>query len=249
MKISVITVTRNSGKTIIQTMESMARQTHGDIEHIVVDGLSSDDTLALVGRYAGPATIVISERDSGIYDGMNKGLARATGEVICFLNSDDRYATPHVLSDVVKAMQSDDLDALLGDVSFFPPGSPEKTIRRYRSGAFKPERLAWGLMPAHPATFLRRRVVDRVGKFQTSYRIAGDFEYMCRVFSDHRTRYGYLPEILVRMQSGGASTAGIRSKLLLNREVLRACRENGIDTNLLKVLSKYPAKLLELVRR
>jgi glycosyltransferase involved in cell wall biosynthesis len=191
---------------------------------------------------------MVSEPDHGIYDAMNKGLAEAQGEIVCFLNADDHYATPQVLSRVATQMQARNLDALMGDVGFFHEGFPERVVRRYRSDRFSPERLAWGWMPAHPALFLHKRVIRRVGRFRTDYRIAGDFEFIVRAFYGHVLRYEYVPEVLVHMQTGGASTGGWRSKVLLNQEVLRACRENGLQTNMLKILSKYPAKLLEIIR-
>jgi hypothetical protein len=141
------------------------------------------------------------------------------------------------------------LDALMGDAGFFHEANPQRIVRRYRSECFSPDRLAWGWMPAHPALFLRREVVQRVGHFKTDYRIAGDFEFIVRAFHGQSLSYRYLPEILVRMQTGGVSTRGWRSKLILNQEVIRACRENGLKTNILKVISKYPKKILEFVFR
>lgn len=249
VKISVITVCYNAAATIADTLESVARQIHPNVEHIVVDGASTDETMRIVRRYAGCLAQTVSEPDRGIYDAMNKGMDRASGDIVCFLNADDQYAHPQVLSRVVTQMQELDLDALMGDVGFFHKEAPTQILRRYRSGRFLPSRLAWGWMPAHPALFLSRTVVKRVGLFRTDYRIAGDFEYIVRVFHGHDLRYRHLPEVLVHMQMGGVSTNGWRSKFLLNREVLRACRENGLQTNMLKILSKYPVKFLELLQK
>jgi GT2 family glycosyltransferase len=188
---------------------------------------------------------LISEPDVGIYDAMNKGVALATGDVICFLNADDVYADAGVLARVSAQMEQERLDALFGDVVFFDASNPQKTVRRYRSRRFRPERIAWGWMPAHPALFLRREVFERVGPFRTDYRIAGDFEFVARAFGPNLLRYCHRSEVLVRMRTGGVSTGGWRNTLLLNREVLRACSENGIKTNMLKILTKYPAKVLE----
>jgi hypothetical protein len=134
-------------------------------------------------------------------------------------------------------------------VGFFHEANPQRMVRRYRSNHFTPGRLAWGWMPAHPALFLSRAVVQRVGRFKTDYRIAGDYEFIVRAFHGHEVRYRHLPEVLVNMQTGGASTGGFGAKLRLNREVLRACRENGLQTNIVKILSKYPAKILEFLHR
>ncbi len=247
--VTVITVCYNSANTLEQALKSVTIQDCPNVEHIVIDGGSTDDTLAILERYKNHLAYVVSEPDKGIYDAMNKGLDRATGDVVCFLNADDQYASSHVLSRVVKQMQAHQLDALLGDVAFFHATDPTRMVRRYRSDRFTPERLAWGWMPAHPALFLDKSVVQRVGRFKADFRIAGDFDYIARAFYGQYLRYQHLPEVLVHMQTGGASTAGWRSKVLLNQEVLRSCRENGISTNLFKVLSKYPMKLLELFAR
>jgi glycosyltransferase involved in cell wall biosynthesis len=244
--VTVITVCYNSANSLERALQSVAIQDWPNVEHIVIDGGSTDDTLAILDRYQNHLAQVVSEPDKGIYDAMNKGLDRATGDIVCFLNADDQYASSHVLSRIAQQMQEHQLDAILGDVAFFHATDPTRTVRRYRSDRFTPERLAWGWMPAHPALFFNKSVVQRVGRFKTEYRIAGDFDYIARAFYGCDMRYEHLPEVLVQMQTGGASTAGWRSKVLLNKEVLRACRENGIDTNILKILSKYPLKLLEL---
>ena len=249
MNISVVTVCFNAAKTIAQTIESVACQLHPGVEHIVIDGASTDGTIDIVHGYSGRLALVLSEPDEGIYDAMNKGLDRASGDIVCFLNADDQYASNSVLSRVATLMHQEQLDALMGDVGFFHEADPQRMVRRYRSNHFTPGQLAWGWMPAHPALFLSRTVVQRVGRFKTDYSIAGDYEFIVRVFHGHEVRYLHLPEILVYMQTGGASTGGFGATLRLNREVLRACRENGVQTNILKILSKYPAKILELLRR
>jgi len=245
-RISVITAAFNAAATLGRTLDSVAAQTHPAVEHIVIDGASTDGTVEMIQQRGAHLAQWVSEADRGIYDAMNKGLALASGDIFCFLNADDHYASDTILAEVAQQMEARNLDALLGDVVFFHPDRPEHVVRRYRSDRFRPERLAYGWMPAHPAVFLRRAVVERVGAFRTDYRIAGDYEYLVRVFADPALRYAHLPQVMVKMQTGGASTAGLRSTVLLNREVLRACRENGVDTNMLKILSKYPAKLLEL---
>lgn len=247
--ISVITVCYNSAGTLARALQSVADQDWMHVEHIVIDGASTDATQDILRSFQPPPAHISSEPDRGIYDAMNKGIAKARGDIVCFLNADDYYASPSVLSAVARQMSEGALDALLGDVAFFHPGQPDRVVRRYRSDRFKPERLAWGWMPAHPGLFLHRAVVDRVGNFKIDYKIAGDFEFIVRAFHGRKLRYRHLPEIVVNMQTGGASTAGLRSTVLLNKEVLRACRENGIRTSMLKLLAKYPFKMLEFVRR
>ena len=246
MKISVITVCYNSARTLERSLQSVAQQDWSEVEHIVIDGVSTDGTIEILERFRSRLSYLVSEPDNGIYDAMNKGLAYTTGDIVCFLNADDQYASTNVLSKVASQIKDHNIDALIGDVSFFHQENLSRTVRRYRSDRFSPERLAWGWMPAHPALFLRKEVVRRVGLFRIDYRIAGDFEFIVRVFHGHEVRYHYTPDVLVHMQTGGASTGGLRAKIRLNQEVLRACRENGLNTNLLKILSKYPAKILEI---
>jgi glycosyltransferase involved in cell wall biosynthesis len=247
--ISVITVCYNSAATLTRALQSVADQDWPHVEHIVIDGASKDETSAIIDLFRAKLAHIVSEPDKGIYDAMNKGLDRVSGDIVCFMNADDHYASNSVLSRVAMLMHNHQLDALIGDVGFFHEADPQRMVRRYRSKHFTPSRLAWGWMPAHPAFFLSRAVVERVGRFKTDYRIAGDYEFIVRVFHGHEVRYRYLSEVLVKMQTGGVSTAGFGAKLRLNREVLRACRENGLQTNIVKILSKYPAKILELLRR
>lgn len=249
MNISPITVCYNSAATIAHSLQSVNGQTHTHISQIVIDGGSTDGTADLVRQHGTRVTTLISEPDHGIYDAMNKGLrlliANPHVDVIGFLNADDSYAHPEVLAHVAQHMERGNLDALFGDVAFFHADAPDKLVRRYSSAHFTPDRIGWGWMPAHPALFVRREVFERAGLFRTDYRIAGDYEWVARAFKGDTLRYHYLPEVLVHMQTGGVSTGGWRNSIVLNQEVLRACRENGIATNWFKLLSKYPLKALE----
>jgi len=249
MKISVITVCYNSELTLSRALQSVVDQDWSNIEHILIDGASRDGSLEIIDRFRSHLVHVVSEPDNGIYDAMNKGLDLASGDIVCFLNADDHYSHQKVLSQVAKQMIDHNLDALMGDVAFFHPHEPTRIIRRFRSNRFRPDRLAWGWMPAHPALFLRKTVIDRVGRFNTNYRIAGDFEFIIRAFTNQALHYRCILEVLVHMQTGGVSTSGLRSKILLNREVLKACHENGLQTNLFKILSKYPRKILEYINK
>jgi glycosyltransferase involved in cell wall biosynthesis len=233
--------------TIADALAAVGSQSGIEIEHIVVDGGSTDGTLEVLARHRASVAKLIPGPDKGIYDALNKGVAAATGEIIGFLHSDDVYARNDVISTVASSMQAESLDALYGDVAYVRGDDLGRIVRVYSSRRFRPSRIAWGWMPAHPALFLRRTVYREHGGFKTDYRIAADFEFVARIFSTGRLRYRYLPQVLVKMRLGGVSTRGWRSTLTLNREVLRACRENGIATNYFKILSKYPAKALEFV--
>ena len=249
MKFSIITASFNAASTIEATLRSVASQTHPDIEHLVIDGGSNDGTQAIVNSHGQRVSTFLSEPDCGIYDAMNKGLIRASGDFIGFLNADDVYAHTDVLHRVARTMEQQNLDVLYGDVAFYRSDEPGKIIRRYSSAWFRPDRIAWGWMPAHPSLFVKRDLFLKTGLFRTDFRIAGDFEFVARLFQQQNPRYFYLPEVLVNMSLGGVSTGGWRSTVLLNKEVFRACRDNGIRTNMLKILSKYPVKVLEHLRK
>ena len=247
MKVSIITVSFNSAASIIATLRSVASQSYRDIEHIVIDGGSTDGTLEILDRYRDKLAHVISEPDDGIYHAMNKGLRYATGDVVGFLNSDDQYAHADVIDLVVKQMAVAGVEAVFSDAAFVNRQAPDTIVRRYSSRHFRPSTIPWGWMPAHPTLFLRREVYARFGGFKADYEIAGDFEYVARVFWNTGIRYTYVPAVLVKMGTGGVSTSGWAATELLNREVLRACRENGIRTNIFMIGSKYLLKIFEFV--
>lgn len=246
MKVSVITVCCNSEETIEVCINSVKNQNYQNIEHIFIDGKSTDFTVELIKNSLTNLSQLISEPDHGIYDAMNKGLNLASGDIICFLNADDHYINNKVISTVVNQISSYQLDALTSDVIFFKKEKPNKIVRKFNSGRFSPNKFSQGWMPAHPGLFLTKKVILKTGFFKSDYKIAGDFDYIIRAFYKKGLRYKYLPEVTVKMLLGGVSTEGFRSKVILNFEMLRACRENGINTNLVKLLSRYFFKSFEL---
>lgn len=248
MLFSVITVCRNAEETIARALRSVAEQDHPEIEHLVIDGLSSDHTRAIAVEQVRAGGVVISEADDGIYNAMNKGLRMASGQIIAFLNADDFYARRTAISEVAELFGRSGPDAIFGNVSYFSPDDPGRAIRIYDSGSFRPSRLRWGIMPAHPATFVRKRVFDEVGFFAEDFDIAADFEMAVRMFGKSSYSTLHYPEVLVRMSTGGVSTRGWRSAMTINRESVQACRRNGIYTNRLMIAAKYPFKLRELRR-
>ncbi len=248
-KLSVVTVCYNPGPILMEAIRSVQAQDFAEVEHVIIDGGSKDGTPERVAGIVRPGDVFVSEPDKGIYDAMNKGIARASGDAIALLNADDRYADPRVLSRIAARFDVSGTDAVLGDVSFFRPGAPDVSIRRYNSGMFRPSRIRWGWMPAHPAMVLTREAYDRVGPYRTDYRIAADFEFIVRAFLKHGLSYSYLRDVFVKMQVGGVSTAGGSARQTINREMLRACRENGVPSNALMINSRYLMKVLELIRR
>jgi len=245
MKISVVMAAYNSQATIGTAIASFLEQDHPDKELIVIDGASSDATCEIVRGFDSPLISIFSERDDGIYDGINKGIAMAQGEVIGVLHSNDYFSTAGVLSEVQETLEKDGCDSVFADVEFFNLGEPERTVRHYSSARFHGGLLQYGIMPAHPTMFIRRDVFERFGVYRTDMRIAGDFEFVARIYKDAGTSFTYVPKIWTRMATGGASTAGIRSNIQLNKEILQACRIHGIRSNWLKLFSKYPRKMTE----
>lgn len=248
IKISIITVSFNAVATIEDAILSVGEQKYANTEHIIIDGGSSDGTVDVISQYRHLLTCVVSEPDQGIYDAMNKGIDLATGDVIGFLNADDVYADTEALARVTHAFGQTNIDACYGDVVFVRDDL-RTIVRYYRSSRFSLKRLAYGWMPAHPALFLKASLFKKYEYFKTDYQIAADFELVARLFWVHEIRYRYLAEVLVKMRLGGVSTKGVKSNLVLNKEIVRACRENGIDTNLFKVLLKFPLKMMELFVR
>lgn len=245
MKVSIITVCRNSEKTINSCISSVLSQSYTDIEHIVVDGASSDGTLEAIHRMNLSNLDLISEPDQGVYDAMNKGVGRSTGDIICFLNSDDIYSGPEVIKDVVHEMTTKNLDVLLTDVCFV--SKTGEVIRNYTAKDFVPRKLDSGWMPPHPGMFVSRKKMLEAGLFNKTYKIAGDYEFCIKLFGLPDLSWSYHAKQTVRMALGGLSSSGIRSQYTLNREVYRACLEHGIKISFLKLLLKYPKKTIEFV--
>lgn len=250
MKISIVTVCYNSAETIRDTIESVLSQTYLDIEYVIVDGASKDATLRIVKEYEGRIAKFISEPDKGIYDAMNKGIQAATGDVVGILNSDDFFEHPGVIEQVVGVFKGNpQIDLVFGDVVFVAADHLYKVIRYYSSRHFRAWKLRFGWMPPHPATFVKKAAYDGVGLYSTQFKISSDYDMFVRLLLTHKLQWSRIDSVLVRMRAGGVSTSGLSGSMRLNREIVRACRQNGIYTNLFLVLSKLPFKLLELIKR
>lgn len=247
--VSIITVSFNSATTIRDTIESVLSQDYPAIEYIIVDGGSEDETLKIVREYGDRIDRVISEPDRGIYDAMNKGIVAASGDLVGTLNSDDFYADTTCVRQLVSRLEDADTDCVFADLVMVDPVNTDRIVRYYDSSAFRPPRLRYGWIPAHPTFLAKRSLYNRHGGYSLDYRIAADFEMMVRLLYRAEASYVHLPTVVVKMRSGGASTRSLGARWLLNREIVRACRANGLNTSLPRVLMKVPAKLMEHVRR
>lgn len=245
MKVSIITVTYNSESSIRDTLESVANQTYNDIEHIIVDGLSNDKTLEIVREYPHVARI-ISEPDKGIYDAINKGIQLAQGEVVGILNSDDFFSSKFVITKIAASFD-EKTDAIIGDIAFVSPSDVTTTIRYYSSKNWKPRLFRWGFMPPHPSFYLRKENYDNFGLYKNTYKIAADYELLIRMLYINKLNYKYINLQTVTMRTGGVSTKNFMSRYTLNKEIIKACSENGIYTNMIILGFKYFIKVFEFL--
>ncbi len=249
LKVSIITVVFNNKDTIGDTIASVASQNYPYVEHIIVDGLSTDGTMDIITANKDRFTKVISEPDKGIYDAMNKGIAAATGDIIGCLNGDDFYADNEAISTVVREFEAKGVDSVFADLVYVKREDPSRVVRYYDSSSFHPGMFAYGWMPAHPTFFVKRSCYKKYGVFKTDYAIAADYEMLARMLGKHRITYSHIPRVLTKMRTGGVSTKNFKSNWILNREIMRACKENGIQTNYFKIYSKYATKMFQLVQR
>ena len=250
MKLSIITATYNSERTLRDTMESILSQTFQDFEYIIVDGASKDATLDIIReyepRFQGKMRY-LSEPDKGIYDAMNKGFAMATGDVIGILNSDDFFTSEDVLQTVVDGFAGEYVDAVYADIHFVGTDDLTKCVRYYSSSVFRPWMMRFGMIPAHPSFYCRKAVYDQYGSFDTTYRIAADFEILLRLIFIHRIRTRYVKKDFVTMRLGGASTTGYGSWSLIMKEHLQIMKQHGVVTNRFLLSLRYIYKLFEFL--
>lgn len=249
MKISIITVALNSGATIRDTIESVLFQKYTDIEYIIIDGLSTDNTVNIIVEYEpsfNGRMLWISEADIGMYDAMNKGIQMASGEIIGILNSDDFFTDEQIISKIAESFLDNSIGAVFGNLHFIKKDNLSKSIRKYSGKVFKPWMFRWGFMPPHPTFFVRKIFYKKWGTYDISFDISGDFELMIRFLYVHRLKYKYLNIDMVAMRLGGTSTKSFRSMLLLNnKNIIRACKSNNIYTNIFMIFVRYILKIYE----
>lgn len=228
MKFSILTAVWNREATLGQALDSLDAQSYRDYEHIVQDGGSTDGTLALLETRPDPRRKLVSERDKGIYDALNRALDRATGDVVGLLHSDDFLAHPEVLARVAARFIETGADAVYGDLDYVSASDPARVIRHWKSGNYSPAKLKRGWMPPHPALFLRRAVIETWGGYDTSYRIAADYDSILRYFGKGNISAAWLPEVLVKMRVGGESNRSLERIWRKSREDYRALKTNGV---------------------
>lgn len=245
MKVSIITITYNSAETIEDTIQSVLSQDYKDIEYIIVDGASKDGTLEIIDRYKSSVSKFVSERDKGIYDAMNKGVAMATGDVIGILNSDDFYADAHVISDIVKTIQQANSDGCYADLVYVDRIATNKVIRSWKSGEYRHGDFLRGWMPPHPTFFVKRSVYEAHGNYSLQLRSAADYELMLRFIHKHRIHLSYLPRIITKMRAGGQSNVTLKNRWRANKEDRLAWKMNGLQPGFLTLVRKPLSKLLQ----
>ena len=243
LKISVITVCYNSASTIEATIQSVVAQDYDNTEYIIVDGKSTDETLSIVNKYASKISKIISEKDDGIYFAINKGIAAASGDVIAILHADDFYTGSHVLSTVMKEMQSKNTDALYGDLQYVERENSEKVTRHWISGDYTAGLFLKGWMPPHPSFFVRKSCYDKFGVFNTTLRSAADYEMMLRLLHKHNCSTTYIPEVLVKMRVGGKSNVTLMNRIKANREDKKAWAINGLQPGMFTFIRKPLSKI------
>lgn len=245
MKVSIITITYNSAQTVEQTILSVINQTYTNIEYILVDGLSTDATLQIAEKYKHRISTIISEKDKGLYDALNKGIALATGDVVGILHSDDFYTHPSVIQNYVDLFLKTGAAAAYGDLYYVDREDTAKIIRTWKSGTYRQGSFLNGWMPPHPTFFVKRNVYEKFGVFNTEFKTAADYELMLRFIHKNKIALAYLPEFTVKMRVGGASNESVVNRVNANREDRRAWDINGLKPRFYTLYLKPLRKILQ----
>ena len=253
MRISIITVTYNSERHLEECIRSVVNQTYSDIEHILVDGGSTDRTLAIINEQKHHLSKWVSEEDNGMYDALNKGMSMATGDVIGILNSDDILASRDVIATIAESFALNSVDSVYGDLVYVHPENIQQIKRIWKGYDYQRFRFAYGWMPAHPTFYVRKELISQLGGYQVRYYTAADFEFMARYLYKHRISSHYIPKLLVKMRAGGQSNNGLKSRLRANRRDYLAMKRNGflfpLVTSVLKPLRKLPQFSMTFVNK
>jgi len=247
VKVSIITIAYNSAETIEDTIKSVVGQDYCNIEYIIIDGGSTDDTLSIVERYKESISTIVSEPDKGIYDAMNKGVQNATGDIIGILNSDDIYANETVISDVVKAIG--DSDSIYADLVYVDRENTEKVNRYWQSGEYKAGSFKKGWMPPHPTFFIKKSCYDKYGTYNLKLKSAADYELMLRMLHKHKISVTYLPKVITKMRVGGQSNVTLKNRLKANKEDRLAWTINDLKPGPLTLTMKPVRKIGQFFKK
>lgn len=250
MRVTLITATYNSGASIKTCLDSVVSQDYDVFEYLIIDGKSSDETLSIVEDYQKKYFYIklISEKDEGIYDALNKGVLLATGDVIGFVHSDDLLASKTVISEIVATLKNEKLDGVYGDLEYVRKEDTSKVVRFWKSRSFNSKLLSKGWMPAHPTLFLKKEVYEKHGFFNLGYKISADYDFMLRILKDDSLKFGYLPKVITKMRVGGASNGSINNIINKTKEDYRAIRSNQIG-GWFSILIKNTSKIKQLFIR
>lgn len=248
MKVSIITVSYNNAATIRDTIESVFAQTHKEIEYIVIDGGSTDGTVEILKAYQNKIAFWVSEKDNGLYDAMNKGIAKATGDIVGTLNADDFYAVPTVVARVVKTFTEKQCEAVWGNIYYVAKEDPRIIRRTWVASAYAPKKFQHGWAPPHPTFFVKRSVYEKYGGFNTKFRISADYELMLRFLEKYKITSQYLPEFFVKMRVGGKSNKTFFHRLWANWEVYLSWRENKLPVNIFLLAWKPFSKIAQVFK-
>ena len=243
MKVSLITVTYNSARYLEDCIHSVKNQDYHDIEHIIVDGKSTDGTVDIIKKHSGEIANWISETDRGMYDAINKGIKLATGDIIGILNSDDVFASADVVTEIVGCFKEHGVDAVYGDLVYVQKNNINKVVRLWKGFSYKRLRFRYGWMPAHPTFYIQRKLIEEFGDYENHYFTAADYEFMARYLYRHKISARYLPKLIVKMRTGGQSNDTLKSRLRANRRDYLAMKKNRIPFPFLASILKPIIKL------
>lgn len=248
MKVSIITATYNSAETIRDTLLSLESQTYKDIEYIIIDGASKDNTLDVIQNISSRVTTIISESDKGIYDALNKGIATATGDVIGFLHSDDLFAYTDAIKDIVAQFDKEQCQAVYGDLEYVAQDDTNKVIRLWKSGQYTRSKLKNGWMPPHPTFYMKRELYQNFGSFDLGFKIAADYDSLLRYLWTNNVSMSYVPKVIMKMRVGGASNRDLKNIIIKTKEDIKALKNNQLfwpQAVLIKNLSKIPQFIIK----
>ncbi len=247
MKISIITATFNSAIHIADCISSIENQTLLDIEHIIIDGVSKDNTLGIIKSLPNKVAKIITEPDYGIYDAMNKGIKQSSGDIVGILNSDDFYTSDTIIEEIVKTFETTGCDCIYGNLDFVAADNPEKIIRQWESSPFIPGSFSKGWHPPHPTFFVRREIYKNYGTFDTTLNVSADFELMLRFLEKYKIKHQYLNKTIVKMRYGGESTGSLKKILEGNKNIMKAFRKNNIPVSRFYPIIRLLPKLKQFI--